>query len=571
MSDKDAVKKLIGLLSSYKKKIIMILFCVILSTGMNLLMPLLSRSIMDDGFIGRNWNLLITLVVASAVVYIANALLGIVIERIRIKIANHLEFSLSEKAFIHLLRIRSDYFTEKNYAEIHHVIQADVGSMVSIANRGMFFVVSQVFSIAGGVVGLLLIDIKMTILVLLYIPVKGILMRYFAKKNKNIMDELISDAEQYARWFGDTVGGIKEVRLFGIEQTKKQEFYQKEKQVLRQKQRMNMNGEWNQGVDTIFIQILIMTLYILGASMVFSDDMTIGSIFAFVTYSSYVTAPISAILNIGFMFSGIIPSTKRFYAFMQLEEEAELPDAEAVPETGDIEVRDLSFSYEKGQPILEEICITFPQGSKTALIGKNGSGKSTLIGLLTRMYLPEQGDILLNGKDIGLFSLNEYRNMIAVVSQQVYLFNDTIRNNICLYKEIGDEELNKVIQECSLDELIQEVGLDHTVGRDGTMLSGGQKQKVALARALIHNKPVIIFDEATSNTDIYTETGIYELFETRLKDKTVIIVSHRREVLSHVDEIVFLENRKALQGDYDRLAQEDNFVHMMAHFKEIPL
>lgn len=196
--------------------------------------------------------------------------------------------------------------------------------------------------------------------------------------------------------------------------------------------------------------------------------------------------------------------------------------------------------------------VIFPKGSKTAIIGRNGSGKTTIINLLTRLYEPENGQILLNGTNIADMSLQAYREMVSIVSQQIYLFNDSIRNNICLYKQVSDAMLKIACRDSGLEDFIKEVSLDYVVGQNGAMLSGGQKQKIALARALIHDKPIIIFDEATSNTDAYSEQQINALLHTGLRDKTVIVITHKKEVLSEVDQIVVLDDGKIdIVGGYE--------------------
>lgn len=292
---------------------------------------------------------------------------------------------------------------------------------------------------------------------------------------------------------------------------------------------------------------------------------SIGSVFAFITYSAYVTGPISAILNIGYLLSGIIPSTKRYYEFMALEEEKENEEGMTEPCFGDLELQNLSFSYEKDKAVLSDINIAFPKGSKTVLIGRNGSGKSTLISLLLQLYQPTGGKITLNGIDISEFVLREYRNMISVVSQEIYLFNSSIRDNICMYKNIDDKTIMEACKDSGLADFISEVSLDYVVGQNGAMLSEGQKQKIALARALVHNSPVIIFDEATSNTDVYSEHQINGLLHTKLKEKTVIIITHKQEILKEADQIIMLKDGAVVgSGVYDDLSKDNlEFKNML--------
>lgn len=563
MDNKEAVKRLLLLLSNYKKTISMIVGCLIVSTGLNLCVPLISRWIMDYGFIGGNKKLLIELVLVSMVIYMINSLIDIIKEKKRVDISAKIRYFLSEQSFSHLMKLQVNYFNNTNYAETLNHINMDINQMTSIADSSVFFVITQAFSMTGGIIGLCIIDFRMTILVLLFIPVKCLVMKYFAKKQKEMMDEFIKSNQTYAKWFGDTVGGVREIKLFHIFDKKHEEFVRNQNGMIEKQKQMNMLGQWNMIVDSIMVQFLSTLLYILGANLVFDRKLSVGSVFAFITYSAYVTGPISAILNIGYLLSGIIPSTKRYYTFLGLEEE---PDngkkSDLCP--NDLRLEQVSFAYEKEKYILRNMDLSIPKGSKTAIIGRNGSGKTTIIHLLTRMYEPTGGKILLGSENISELSLSEYRNMVSVVSQQIYLFNDTIRNNICLYKQVDHTVIEAACKDSGLEDFIKEVSLDHVVGQNGAMLSGGQKQKIALARALVHDKPIIIFDEATSNTDAYSEQQINGLLHTKLKEKTVIVITHKKEILSKVDQIVVLkEGEVADLGTYEDLIGKCKELDMM--------
>lgn len=563
MNNKEAIKKLLGLLKGHRKPIAVIIGCLLISTGLNSCLPLISRQIMDDGFIGGNKNLLIKLVLLSMCIYGINSFIEIMKEKKRVEISAKVQYFLSEQSFLHLMKLKISYFNNTNYAEILNNVNMDINKMSTITDNSVFFVVTQAFSMIGGIIGLFVIDYRMTILVLMFIPVKCIIMKRFAKRQKSMMDEFIVRNQTYARWFGDTVGGVKEVKLFNILGNKHEEFDVNQKSIINKQKEMNMLNQWNSIIDIMMVEVLSTLLYIVGANLVFDFQLSVGSIFAFITYSSYVTGPIAAILNIGYFLSGIIPSTKRYYEFMDLQEEIDngkITDAEF----GELELENVSFAYDAGRQILSDINVKFPRGSKTALIGRNGSGKTTIIHLLTRLHVPVSGRILLDGTDISNIALQEYRNMVSVVSQQIYLFNDTIRNNIRLNKEVSDEIIEAACEDSGLNDFIKEVSLNYIVGQNGSMLSGGQKQKIALARALVHDKPMIIFDEATSNTDTYSEHQINGLLHTRLKDKTVIVITHKQEILSEVDQIVMLKDGSVVGiGDYDELMGNSNEFRQM--------
>ena len=570
MSNREAVRKLLALLKDYTKIISIIFGCLLISTVLNLCVPLLSRRIMDDGFIGGNKELLIKLVLCSLMVYLVISVIDIIKEKNRINISAKIQYSLSEQAFSHLMKMKASYFNNKNYAEILNNINVDIGHLTSFADEGVYFVVTKSFSMTGGVIGLFILNWRMTILVLLFIPIKYVVMKKFAKQRKKVMDDFINDSQKYARWFGDTIGGVREVKLFGILNYKHAEFSQKQSKVVERQKKLNILSQWNNIIDTTLVQILVTVIYIIGANLVFKFQLSVGSVFAFITYSAYVTGPISAILNIGYLLSGIIPSTKRYYEFMNLQEETDKGKL-IKPEFGNLKLEEVFFSYETDKPILTDVNIEIPKGSKTVLIGKNGSGKSTIINLLTRMYEPTAGQIKLKGVNIFEITLESYRNMISVVSQQIYLFNDTIRNNICIYKKVSDEVIETACKDSGLEDFLKEVSLDYVVGQNGAMLSGGQKQKIALARALVHDKPIIIFDEVTSNTDVYSEHQINGLLHTRLKEKTVIIITHKQEILQDVDQIVMLKDGAVVgTGKYDDLVINNaEFKDMLRGLKKM--
>lgn len=564
MDNKAIVRKLLGLLKEYKSTIAVIMVCLLVSTGLNLCVPLLSRQIMDAGFIGGNKNLLMALVLGSMAICMMNYVIEIIKEKKRVDISAKIRYSLSEQSFLHLMKLKISYFNNTNYAEILSNVNTDINRMSSVADSSVFFVVTQAFSMTGGIIGLFIIDYRMTLLVLLFIPVKFFVMKYFAKKQKSIMDEFISANQKYAQWFGNTVGGVREVKLFSIFDKKHEEFIQNQECVVEKQKQMDMLSQWNSVIDLVMVQILSTVLYILGANLVFDLQMSVGSVFAFITYSAYVTGPISAILNIGYLLSGIIPSTKRFYEFMDLEEEGTNTDYSAKPQNGDVEFEDVSFAYNEEKNVIDHVNLRINQGDKIVFIGKNGSGKSTLINLLLRMYEPSAGRILLAGQDIADMSLDDYRSMISVVSQEVYLFNDTIRNNICLYRQVDDNTILSICRDSGLEEFLKEVSLDYTVGQNGTMLSGGQKQKIALARALLHDRPIVVFDEATSSTDSYSEQQINSLLHTKLKDKMVIIITHRQEILSEANCIVMLDEGKIIErGSYEHIKKCERYLDMV--------
>ena len=561
---KASVSELLKLLLPYKFGISGIILILILNAIFSLILPLLSKSIMDDGFIGGDQGVLILRVMQTLILVILICGIDIVKDKIRIGIQNDLKLNLSSNSFQHLSRLNMSYFDEKNDAEILNNLRMDIENICMVADNSLFFVFAQVFSIIGGMVGLFILNAKLAGLVILLIPIKYLIARYFAKKNKKIMQQYIESEEAYSKWFGDVVSGMREIKLFNLYQHKYVELQGYQERIVKSSKKANLLLTYNTTVEKITMQLLMSCIYILGAIQVFNLETSVGTTFAFISYSAYVTSPITAIMNIKQMLAGIFPSVERYVAFINIEEEQ--VEGEKVPSMGDIILTDVSMHYDTNpnKYAIQNLSLTIKAGSKTAVIGTNGSGKSTLINLLLRLYRYNSGSITMNGVEISSLNLDDYRSMFSVVSQDVVLFNGTIKDNLCLYKDFSDSAIKFAIQASGLEGFIKEHSLDYVVGERGTALSGGEKQKLSLARAILHDKPILILDEATANTDVYSKKYIHNyLFEAT--EKTVIIITHSDEVLQMMDDIVFLENGKVLcHGTYQELlSQNKDFQNMM--------
>lgn len=379
---------------------------------------------MDDGFIGGDQGVLILRVIQTLMLVILICGIDIVKDKIRIGIQNDLKLNLSRNSFRHLSRLNMSYFDEKNDAEILNNLRMDIENICMVADNSLFFVFAQIFSIIGGMVGLFILNAKLAGLVVLLIPIKYLIARYFAKQNKKIMQQYIMSEEVYSKWFGDVVSGMREIKLFNLYQHKYAEFQDYQENIVENSKKANLLLAYNMTTESITM-----------------NDMEISSL-----------------------------------------------------------------------------------------------------------------------------KLDDYRNMFSVVSQDVVLFNGTIKDNLCLYKDFSDSAIKFAIQASGLEGFIKVHTLDYIVGERGTALSGGEKQKLSLARAILHDRPILILDEATANTDIHSKKYIHNYLLNEATEKTVIIITHSDEVLQMMDNIVFLEQGKVLcHGTYQELlSQNKDFQNMMA-------
>ena len=547
MDERKNIKKLLRLLLTYKKKIAIIILSVLMSTGLNCYIPIINKRIMDEGFIGKDFNILIKLSLLMLLFNVLMTLIDLYKENLRIDIQGNIEIELKKEVFRHITKIKMEYLGNLNNTELCMNINTDAASMANIADENMLFVISKVFTILGGIIGLFYISWHLTLIVLIFIPFKYIIITFFSKFRNKLMSKYIESIQSYARWFSVTIAGMKEIRVFNVYQQKEKEFEQKIDESIKYNKLMNFVNEENQAADSLLVTILSTILYIVGAKMIFNYQLSIGSIFAFITYSSYVTNPISAIISIKYYLSGILPSAKRYYDFMDLAEEDYTKGGQYLLFGKDILFQNVTFFYNREFPLFENINLSFSRGEKIAIIGKNGVGKTSIIEILLRFYDKKSGNIKMDGIDIEMIPLMDYRMLFSIVSQEIYLFNDSIFNNICLYQDMNSNSVFQAIEDSGLKAFVDTHSMDYMVGENGSRLSGGQKQKVALARALLSDSPIIVFDEATSNMDTHSENQINNLLTTRLSEKIVIIISHRTDILDVVDKIYLLKDGGVVQ------------------------
>lgn len=548
--DSVIVKRMVNLLKPYIKSILLFFFVMLLSTGISFVLPQINRSIIDEGFLKQDFNLILNYSLLTFFLVLVDSIISLLRNLLQVKTKRAISTSLFNKAFKKLYTIKNDYYQKNNYTEIFNRLNYDISNISLIADGNVLFVATQVLRVLGGLLGLLLISWKLTLIVLVFIPVRFLIFKTLAAKRKRAAHKSMEYNSELASWFGESIDGIKEIKLFNMKNKKLNELYSKLLNINKQEKDITFVNSLNQSSEQILSYFLSSLIYILGAVLVFAERLSLGSVMAFITYAAYVTSPISSILNIGFLLSGIIPSAKRFFKFMDLETELITEkNILDILRVNWIEFKNVSFFYDQ-KKILNNISFKIFETEKVAIVGHNASGKTTIVNLLLRFNHINEGSILINGHSIYSFDMESYRKKFAVVSQDIFLFDTSVEDNI----KMG---VNKNNDMSIIDNFIGQIALDSNVGAKSSKLSGGQKQKIAIARSLYKDADIYIFDEATSNIDGLSETYFNELINVHLKNKTVIIITHKHEILRNLDKIIYLQDGKVCAiGKHDDLLVE---------------
>jgi ATP-binding cassette subfamily C protein len=296
--------------------------------------------------------------------------------------------------------------------------------------------------------------------------------------------------------------------------------------------------------------------------LVLFSDLTIGEMLAFYAYLWFMMGPVQEILGIQYALNSANAALKRLNTLLKLAPEPDHPALKNPFEghqTTAVELKAVDFSYQPKRPVLQQLSLRIEAGERVAVVGASGAGKTTLIQLLVGLYEADSGDIRYGGVSIREIGLEQIRNNVAVVLQHPALFNDTVRNNLALGREIHESLLWQALQVAQLEQFVKGLpqGLDTLIGRSGIRFSGGQRQRLAVARMAITDPKVVILDEATSALDATLEGRLHRSLETFLKGRTVLIIAHRLSAVRQAERIlVFEQGRIIEQGDHDTLVKQ---------------
>lgn len=546
-NDKGVLIRLFSELKPFKKSILIAFVYFFCISFVAFLKPLIIKHITDDGLLSKKIKIVI---VFSCIYFLLSCIeefTEVYQTKTFVRIQNKLKYGLYERSFIKLTKLKQSYFSDKNSADIINILTTDVNIIGIIADKSILFLFTYSLRIISGLLGLFYIDWHLALLVLGCVPIKYIIVKVFAKKKRKTVEAYIESYQEFDGWLGDAINGIREIKLWNLLTHKITEFRKKQEVILKTNEQQCMLETYNSLADSLLQMMLTSTVYILGGILIIQSKLSLGDITAFLTYTAYVIAPISLLFNIKMIFSGVVPSAIRYYEFQDLEEEAE-GGASIHKEMGfqSLEFQNVSFAY-GDRIVLNGIGFSIKKGEKIAIIGENGSGKTTIINLMLRLLEPTGGHITLNDSiDIDDFKISDYRSIYSVVSQDPYLFQNSIYENIALYQDFDKADFSKICFQCRLNDWISRLDAKEQtfVGRNGTTVSGGEKQKIAVARALLRDSEVIILDEATSSFDSESDRLVHQMILEEFADKTVVCITHHQEHLKYMDRIYQIENQK---------------------------
>ncbi|MFH1867326.1 MAG: ABC transporter ATP-binding protein [Candidatus Omnitrophota bacterium] len=561
------------LLRPYKTKALLAFLSILIANLLGLAFPWAMKIIIDEVLVNKSLFLLNLLAAGLVIIFILKAFFGYIREYLSSFIGENVVCDLRNRILWHLQRLSVRYIENTSTGKIISGVIGDVESIREFLFGGALDFVYSFFNVVFVLAILFLMDWRLTLISIIYLPAFGLcflkLSPRLREKHRIVRDKY---AELTAR-LNEVFSGIRVVTGFARNEYEVDRFDLKQREIFKASIQSHRLGIllW---MGSEFISSLgLVTLIWFGAREVFAGHITAGSLVAFYSYLGMLFFPVVKIMIINDYYQEAAASMERINEV--LAEEPRIKETKNPvllnKIKGDIRFKDVSFSYDGKREVLRDINLEVKESEVIAFAGKSGAGKTTLINLLLRFHDPEKGAIYIDGYDLRGLELKSYRSKIAMVLQDDYLFDATIRENILYGRpDASREEIIKTAESANAHQFISELtdGYDTMIGERGIRLSFGQRQRISIARALLRNPSILILDEATSNVDSETERLIVdEAFKSLMRGRTTFVIAHRLSTITYADRIVFIDKGRitetgrhlellAKKGAYWRMWQE---------------
>jgi ABC-type multidrug transport system fused ATPase/permease subunit len=530
-----------------RKNIIFVgLVLIVISRLSGLVLPIATKFFIDDVIDKGNLEILKILLIAIVAAIIVQAATSFLLTRLLSVEAQHLISVLRAKVQKQILRLPIRFFDNTKSGALVSRIMTDVEGVRNLVGTGLVQLVGGVLSSVLCLIFLIRISPLMTFYVLIPVAIFGFIsLKAFSQIRPIFTERGKLNADVTGR-LTETLNGVRVIKGFNAENQEIRSFENGvEKLFLNVKKSLTTTSLVTSSA-TFLLGLATVCIMGIGSYMVANNEITKGDFISFIVLLGYMIAPIIEMSNIGSQLTEAFAGLDRTEEIMNMppEDDPLVRTIKIGAIKGDIEYKNVSFAYEEGKNVLNNISFKAPSGSVTALVGTSGSGKTTIAGLAASFLTPVSGLITVDGVDLSKVNLESYRSQLGVVLQDDFLFEGTIRENILFPRpNATPEDLQNAVHAAHVNEFTDrfDTGLDTVIGERGVKLSGGQRQRIAIARAILANPRVLILDEATSNLDTESESLIQESLKSLMKGRTTFVIAHRLSTIRQADQILVIE------------------------------
>jgi subfamily B ATP-binding cassette protein MsbA len=535
-------------------------------------LPGSTKYLVDDVIANSDRGMLRVLLFAVGGAVTVQAVTSFLLTRLLSVEAQHLIAQLRVQVQQHVIRLPIRFFDDNKSGALVSRIMTDVQGVRNLVGTGLVLLVGGVITAAVALVLLIKINAKMTFVAVLPLLVFGLIsMKAFAYIRPIFRKRSVINAEVTGR-LTESLGGIRVVKGFHAEEREIDTFRAGAMRIFDNVRQSLTAQALVTSLATLLLGVASVLIMGFGGNTIIDGEMTVGEFFAYTLYLGFLVAPIVQMSSIGTQMTEAFAGLDRTEQLLNKSREDDDPNRTVVLDSvkGDVEFKDVSFAYDEGKTVIDDISFTAPAGSVTALVGSSGSGKTTIAGLAASFLTPQSGLVTIDGQDLSRVTHDSYRANLGVVLQDEFLFEGTIRENV-LFPRPGatNEELEAAAKAAHVSEFTDrfDEGLDTVIGERGVKLSGGQRQRVAIARALLADPRILILDEATSSLDTESEAFIQESFAELMEGRTTFVIAHRLSTIRRADQILVIEAGKiAERGTHEELiAKEGRYYDLYTY------
>ncbi|MGO1182334.1 MAG: ABC transporter ATP-binding protein [Micrococcaceae bacterium] len=579
-----SLKRIAALFAPHKGTIAVVVALITVSSVVTIAQPFLLRGVIDDALPHQDVPLLLWLAGAMIAVAAITAVVGVIQTWMSTQMGQRVMHTLRSKLFTHLQAQSLGFFTRTRSGEVQSRLMNDIAGMQSVVTTTATGVATNLTTAIATFVAMFALSPTLTLISLVVLPPAVLLSRQVALLRRSITDErqksLASLHTQVEE--GLSVSGARLAKTLGTTNRDAARFTETSQKLIGLEVRSQLAGRWRMATMSIVFAAIPAVIYVAAGLPITSAGMTIGTVVAFTALQAQVFRPIMGLLNIGVQWVSAMAFFSRIFEYLDLVPELTPPEhpVQLHAETlrGDVAFRGVTFAYdteetdddERPAPVLQQVDLHLPAGETVAVVGATGSGKSTLAALLPRLYEPQSGSVTIDGVSVSDLAPDSLAQLVGVVSQEAYLIHASVRENLLLAQpDATDAQVWEALEHAALTETIRALpeGLDTLVGARGYRFSGGEQQRLAIARTILRNPPILVLDEATSALDNTTEAHVQAALDRLAEHRTTLMIAHRLDTVMTADRVVVLDHGQIIEsGAPAALLQRDGaFAALAAH------
>ncbi|MCC6483639.1 MAG: ABC transporter ATP-binding protein [Armatimonadetes bacterium] len=570
--DKGKVmRRLLAYLKPYKGKSALVTLLLLASTAVSLVPPMLSRALWDISLMPKakvpipaasRVHSLLLIVAGMLGVRLLTYGTGVWRQQVAAWLGGRVTLDVRREVYSALQRLSLAYFDKRQTGAVMSRVTQDTGALqVFLVSSAQYFLVF-ILQIIGICIMLFVTNWKLALIALSPAPIVSGITFLFTKRLRFVYTRYWSSWSRLTAMLSDSLAGIRVVRAFAQEGREMKRFSDSSTGLFESEYSATRLVNVLVPTLSLLIEFGLYPVWLVGGIMVINNSMTMGTLLMFTGYLAMFYGPLQWLTNLADSLPRSLTAAERVFEVLDTEPEvADVENSIPLPDLkGHIEIKDITFGYDKNKPILKNVSLEVQPGEMIGLVGKTGAGKSTFINLVCRFYDPQAGEILIDGQPLRQVRLRDLRSQIGVVLQEAFLFSGTISENIAYGKPTAHaEEIMRAAKAANAHDFIMRFpdGYDAQVGERGGRLSGGERQRISIARAILHNPRILIFDEATSAVDTETERQIQEAIERLVENRTTFAIAHRLSTLRNADRIMVIEDGGIAElGTHDELMEK---------------